>query len=429
MTDDLNQNPPVSGNDQPIKDTSDVSGIDPQSPSPSTPGFTPITEPAPPIASELPPEPPPLKPEEINTLAQTDMPAATETPIPIAPSSPEPAEVAQPPIQTPPPGEVPAPIVVAAPPPKKSKKNVILTSLLVFLLLVSLPAAIYLTRQRQELQRKAQVSEGTEVCGIKVGPPRNEQAPSSSNNGTYSINAPFWNTTNSNKKIKVEIGSFVCDAGKGNRPGKCDQNGQSSISEFTIEAGKAYDQTLSARQVNGSICGAYQVDLSILSVDGNAGCNTENGNAMWGIWFTNNNCQTTTITPTPTPICSKAGEACRNGTDDICCEGLNCNATGSAAGICVVPTATPTLTNTPTPTATPTPKPTQTPTPTATPTPEPSSTPTPTQTPTPTPTPATISKATATPTPVELPTAGFSTPTLGAILGGILFLSLAILAF
>ena len=78
-----------------------------------------------------------------------------------------------------------------------------------------------------------------------------------------------------------------------------------------------------------------------------------------------------------------------------------------------IPTPTPTGTLTPTPTPT---------TPTGTPTPTPTGTVTPTPTSTPGPT--------VTPTPVELPPAGFSTPTWGAILGGILILGLAlVLAF
>lgn len=91
----------------------------------------------------------------------------------------------------------------------------------------------------------------------------------------------------------------------------------------------------------------------------------------------------------------------------------------------LTPTPTPTGTVTPTPTATLTPTPTATPTPGPTATPTPTSTPGPTATPTPSPT--------ATPTPtvyvaeVELPEAGFSTPTIGAILGGLLLLGIAIL--
>ena len=76
--------------------------------------------------------------------------------------------------------------------------------------------------------------------------------------------------------------------------------------------------------------------------------------------------------------------------------------------------------------------------PTPTPTKIPSATPTPTRAPTPTPTPTMVPSATptptriptATPTQPQLPVAGFSTPTWGAILGGILILGLAlVLAF
>lgn len=102
--------------------------------------------------------------------------------------------------------------------------------------------------------------------------------------------------------------------------------------------------------------------------------------------------------------------------------------------LAVTPTPTPTgsLTPTPTPTGslTPTPTPTATGTPGPTATPTPTGTPGPTATPTPTPPPGATSTptppgATATPTTykaaVEIPVSGFSLPTLGAILGGIIF--------
>ena len=120
---------------------------------------------------------------------------------------------------------------------------------------------------------------------------------------------------------------------------------------------------------------------------------------------------------------------------------------------CAAPTPTPTPTKTPTPTptgtATPTPTGTVTPTPTGTATPTPTGTLTPTPTPTPTgetPTPTTVAQATptptlppgvtptpttalaqATPTPVvELPTAGFVWPTFGAIIGGLLLIAVSL---
>ncbi len=92
-----------------------------------------------------------------------------------------------------------------------------------------------------------------------------------------------------------------------------------------------------------------------------------------------------------------------------------------------IPTGTPTPT--PTGTATPTPTSTGTPTPTPTGTVMPSPTPTPTATGTPTPTPTSPPGTTPTPTPTlaELPEAGISLPTVGALLGGAVLVILSIL--
>lgn len=155
--------------------------------------------------------------------------------------------------------------------------------------------------------------------------------------------------------------------------------------------------------------------------------------------------------PLPAPAIgpAKEGEMC-GGIAGILCElplfcdygeGRRTAPYPDASGICTapavkapctldfcIPTPTPTPTATPTPTGTPTPTPTGTITPTPTPTPTATGTPTPG--PTATPTPTSTPGPTATPTLVELPPAGFSAPTWGAILGGILILGLAlVLAF
>ena len=129
----------------------------------------------------------------------------------------------------------------------------------------------------------------------------------------------------------------------------------------------------------------------------------------WGLYKTGVDCPVSTptpTTPTPTP-------------------------TGTV-------TPTPTLTPTPTPTLTPTPTPTETvtPTPTGTVTPTPTSTPTPTETATPTPTGTLTPTPTATPTVVaqatpapQLPEAGFAWPTFGAIFGGMSFIIIASILF
>lgn len=118
----------------------------------------------------------------------------------------------------------------------------------------------------------------------------------------------------------------------------------------------------------------------------------------WGLYKTGVDCPVSTPTPTPT------------GT------------------VTPTPTSTPTPTATPTPTGTVTPTPTGTATPTPTGTITPTPTPTPTGTPTPTPTgetPTPTVVAQATPAP-QLPEAGFAWPTFGAIIGGLLLIAVSL---
>lgn len=175
---------------------------------------------------------------------------------------------------------------------------------------------------------------------------------------------------------------------------------------------------------------------------------------------------TSTPTPTPTPI-PECWDTCVDFTNHTDCpSSLRCMSVSNdyrcvneecpEESDCLCPTPTPTRTPTPTPTRTPTPTPTRTPTPT--PTPPPGATPTPTPTPVPgcwgTCTPSTgctsnlscqtvngtyrcvntscptetdcicptyVAQVTATPVP-QLPEAGFSLPTLGAVLTGLILL-------
>jgi len=129
-------------------------------------------------------------------------------------------------------------------------------------------------------------------------------------------------------------------------------------------------------------------------------------------------------TPTPTPTISvpECWDECTDecsgdlvcqevdGTDrcvnEDCPEEEDCECPGTTPT--PTPTGTVTPTPTPGPTGTPTPGPTATPTPTSPP-PPPGTTPTPT------------------PTPVELPEAGISLPTIGALLGGLLLITLSVI--
>ncbi len=134
------------------------------------------------------------------------------------------------------------------------------------------------------------------------------------------------------------------------------------------------------------------------------------GHPVWGLYQTGKTCSVTS-TPTPTPT---------RGTTPTPTPTRGTTPTPTPTGT-VTPTPTLTITPTPTPTSTVTPTPTATVTPTGTITPTPTGTitPTPTGTITPTPTPTTIAAATPS---AELPEAGFTLPTFGAIIGGILLI-------
>lgn len=84
--------------------------------------------------TQVPPEPPPgipgEKPEEIPTQA----------PPPPPPSRPLPEE---------------PPLVISTPPPKKSRVKVILNSIVLLILLISIPAGVYLVQRIQEIRKEA----------------------------------------------------------------------------------------------------------------------------------------------------------------------------------------------------------------------------------------------------------------------------------
>ena len=146
----------------------------------------------------------------------------------------------------------------------------------------------------------------------------------------------------------------------------------------------------------------------------------------WGLYKTGIDCPAPpppppAATPTPTPTPTKIPTPTPTPT------------------LIITPTPTPTPTGTVTPTPTPTPTGTATPTPTGTVTPTPTPTPTGTATPTPTgtvtptptptgetPTPTVVAQATPAP---QLPEAGFAWPTFGAIFGGIAFILIASILF
>jgi len=151
---------------------------------------------------------------------------------------------------------------------------------------------------------------------------------------------------------------------------------------------------------------------------------------VWGLYETDLDCSapsTPTPTPprkdTPTPTPPRKDTPTPTPTGTVTPTPTNTptpTATPTPTGT-LTPTPTPSGTVTPTPTETPTPTPTGTVTPTSSPTPTGTITPTATPTPTGTLTPTPTTVAEATPS-AELPEAGFALPTFGAIIGGILLI-------
>ena len=152
------------------------------------------------------------------------------------------------------------------------------------------------------------------------------------------------------------------------------------------------------------------------SGDGGASTGGTGGSASapaWGLWLTRVDCQaptpTVTVTPTPTPTTTttptptpttpvSCNETCS--TDSQCNNNLICSSGRCRNRDCIDETDCSCPGPTPTPTATSTPGPTTTP--------------------------ATVVQATPTPV-VELPQAGFALPTFGAIIGGLLLIAISLI--
>ena len=216
----------------------------------------------------------------------------------------------------------------------------------ILLILTSMPIAIYLVKQRQEI-REAALGEGHLVCM-----PIDENGNITNEKHKYN-RIKVINNTDTN--VILWIQDNICDYEESPSPGyQCNNYARRYNDTIYINESKIYTIDVPCWKTGQLDVAQDDDQMGTYTPD----CyNTVDGE-IWqgGIAFTVHSrpCE---VTPTPTQI----------------------------------PTPTPTVIPTPTPTPTPTPEPTPTPTPTPTvtltPTPTPSITPTPTFSPTPTPTP------------------------------------------
>jgi hypothetical protein len=155
----------------------------------------------------------------------------------------------------------------------KSKKMKTVVSILGLLLIIaSLPLAVILVKQRQEIRKEAEMGQGVvEKDGIQISA-ISEQPPTTANGGTYSTTFKIKNTNSGTKTVVLEKHQCACVEGGGNPSGKCFNHGQPGCpapqtETITLGGGQSIERTVSARQPDGSVCGSFQVDLVILSVN------------------------------------------------------------------------------------------------------------------------------------------------------------------
>jgi hypothetical protein len=153
--------------------------------------------------------------------------------------------------------------------PKSKKVKTMASVLGILLIITALPLSLLLVKQRQEIRKEAAVSGSTSVCGVQIGPPINEKKPEN-NNGTYSVDIPIKSIDGKTHSVQYEKYSCVC---KEANSSACNENCRSepgnapNIGSTTVN--------ISARQSDGSVCGSFQVDLFITSVDNVSTCKTK----------------------------------------------------------------------------------------------------------------------------------------------------------
>jgi hypothetical protein len=147
----------------------------------------------------------------------------------------------------------------------KSKKIKSVVSILgLLLIIVSLPLTVVLVKQRQEIRKEAQMSPIVTTEGIQ-NTPIGETLPTTANGGTYSTSFRITNTTSGSRTAVLEKKICACPEGAGNPPGLC-HNCSTSNETVTLSSGQSIERTLSAHQSSGTVCGSFQLDITVLSV-------------------------------------------------------------------------------------------------------------------------------------------------------------------
>jgi hypothetical protein len=156
-------------------------------------------------------------------------------------------------------------------PLRKPKKIKIALGILgLFFILTSIPAAVFLVKQRQEIRKEAAMGGPVEFRGIRISAIK-EDPPTAANGGTYSTTFKIKNTTSTTKTVVLEKHQCACPEGQGNPPGKCFNWGQPGCpapqtETVSLSRGQSIERTVSAQQPGGQVCGSFQVDIIIKSV-------------------------------------------------------------------------------------------------------------------------------------------------------------------
>jgi len=246
----MDNNLPTDDNQKPVTPV-ETPPPGPESPSviPETPEETPSTTP-PPVIEETPPITLPEEPKQ-------------ETPEPII----EIGSLSQPSLST---------IQdVSGKTSNKSKKIKSVVSVLgLLLIIISLPLAVILVKQRQEIRKEAagtgeERSGWTTFCEISLGP----KGPGSYSGGNYTTTYTIKNlrTSGSNRSVEIHKYGCVCDNNSldrcGTESGRCETDTQT----VPIGPGSSVDIPITAKQSAGD-CGTLQTDLFVISVDGISDC-------------------------------------------------------------------------------------------------------------------------------------------------------------
>ncbi|MBM3205592.1 hypothetical protein FJZ41_01925 [Candidatus Shapirobacteria bacterium] len=249
----MDNNLPTDNNQPPVKPA------ETPPPTPATPSV---------IIQETPEEKPQETPSETPPTNQSQTPP----PEPVMPEPPKESESPKP--QEPTieigsldktPGSVIQDTNGSSTPKSKSKKAKTVSAVLgLILIIAALPLATILVKQRQEIRKEAQVSPSVTIGDVQVTP-TGETPPTATNGGTYSVNFKITNVSSGTRTAVLEKMICVCSEGEGNPVGYC--HGCSTSNEtVALSAGQSIDRTLSAHQSSGNVCGSFQLDLTVLSV-------------------------------------------------------------------------------------------------------------------------------------------------------------------